>query len=326
MGRSTCRKRRDVIVALEPIRAILDVDTGVDDAMAIALAVAAPTIDLVAVTTVAGNVELEHTTRNTLRVLDFIGATDIPVYRGMSRPLDRPLHTASHIHGTDGLGGADIPQSTRTVEALSAPQYLIDAARQSPGDLTFIFVGPLTNLAVAVALEPELPRLVKRLVIMGGAFRMPGNTTATAEFNIFADSMAAAQVLAAGFDATWVGLDVTTQAVFERAQWDALESATAPNAQIVRKAGAQMFVIFNRPVFQLHDPLAVAVAADPTFVDAPEETVMIETGGAYSAGQTIIQRPGREDGFRTKVAKTVDTERFGAFFTETLGLPNGSRK
>jgi len=310
-------------MALEQIRAILDVDTGVDDAMAIALAVAAPTIDLVAVTTVAGNVELDHTTRNTLRVLDFIGAKKVPVYRGMSRPMDRPLHTASHIHGTDGLGGADIPQSERTVEALSAPQFLIDAARTSPGDLTFIFVGPLTNLAVAVALEPELPRLVKRLVIMGGAFRMPGNTTATAEFNIFADPMAAAQVLAAGFDATWVGLDVTTRAVFARAQWDALEAATAPNAQIVRKAGAQMFVTFNRPAFQLHDPLAVAVAADPTLVDAPEEAVMIETGGDYSAGQTIIQRPGREGGFATKVAKTVDTERFGAFFTEMLGLPRG---
>jgi inosine-uridine nucleoside N-ribohydrolase len=308
-------------MALEPIRAILDVDTGVDDAMAIALAVAAPTIDLVAVTTVAGNVELEHTTRNTLRVLDFIGAQHIPVYRGMSRPMDRPLHNAAHIHGTDGLGGADIPESTRTVEALSAPQFLIDAARQSPEQLTFIFVGPLTNLAVAVALEPDLPRLVKRLVIMGGAFRIPGNTTATAEFNIFADPEAAAQVLATGFNATWVGLDVTTQAVFARAQWDALADATTPNAQIVRKAGAQMFVTFNRPVFQLHDPLAVAVAADPTLVDAPEEVVMIETGGRYSAGQTIIQRSGREGGFRTGVAKSVDTERFGAFFAGTLGLP-----
>ena len=307
-------------MALEAIRAVLDVDTGVDDAMAIALAVAAPTVDLIAVTTVAGNVELEHTTRNTLRVLDFIGATHIPVYRGMSRPMDRPLFTASHIHGSDGLGGADIPESSRGVEAISAPQFLIDAARRSPGDLTFIFVGPLTNLAVAVALEPELPRLVKRLVIMGGAFRMPGNTTATAEFNIFADPMAAAQVLAAGFDATWVGLDVTTKAVFARAQWDALVDATTPNAQIVRKAGAQMFVTFNRPVFQLHDPLAVAVAADPTLVDAPEEAVMIETGGAYAAGQTIIERPGREGGYGTKVAKTVDSERFGAFFTETLGL------
>ena len=109
--------RRDEM-ALEPIRAILDVDTGVDDAMAIALAVAAPTIDLVAVTTVAGNVELEHTTRNTLRVLDFVGASHVPVYRGMSRPMDRPLHTASHVHGADGLGGADIPESSRECRIL----------------------------------------------------------------------------------------------------------------------------------------------------------------------------------------------------------------
>jgi purine nucleosidase len=308
-------------MALERIRAILDVDTGVDDAMAIALAMAAQTIDLIAVTTVAGNVELEHTTRNTLRVLDFVGAAHIPVYRGMSRPMDRPLHTASHVHGSDGLGGADIPDSSRSVEPRSAPQYLIDAARQSPGTLTFIFVGPLTNLAVATALEPELPRLVKRLVIMGGAFRVPGNTTPAAEFNIFADPEAAAQVLAAGFDATWVGLDVTMQAAFSRAQWDALEGVTAPNAQIVRKAGAQMFINFNRPLNYLHDPLAVAVAADPTLVDAPEEQVMIETGGAYSAGQTLVQRPGRDGGARTNVAQTVDAERFNTYFTETLGLP-----
>lgn len=308
-------------MALEPIRAILDVDTGVDDAMAIALAVAAPTIDLVAVTTVAGNVELEHTTRNTLRVLDFVGASYIPVYRGMSRPMDRPLHTASHVHGADGLGGADIPDTSRGVEDRSAPQFLIDAAREAPGGLTFIFVGPLTNLAVATALEPALPRLVKRLVIMGGAFRVPGNTTPAAEFNIFADPTAAAQVLAAGFNATWVGLDVTMQAAFHRAQWDALEGATAPNAQIVRKAGAQMFIAFNRPLNYLHDPLAVAVAADPSLVDAPEERVMIETGGAYSAGQTLVQRPGRDGGFRTNVAQAVDSKRFNGYFTEVLGLP-----
>lgn len=311
-------------MALEPIRAILDVDTGVDDAMAIALAVAAPTIDLVAVTTVAGNVELDHTTRNTLRVLDFVGATDVPVYRGMSRPMDRPLHTASHVHGADGLGGADIPESARAVEARSAPQFLIDSARESPGALTFIFVGPLTNLAVAVALEPALPHLVKRLVIMGGAFRVPGNTTPAAEFNIFADPSAAAQVLEAGFDATWVGLDVTMQAALTRAQWDALAHETRPNAQIVRKAGAQMFIKFNRPLNYLHDPLAVAVAADPSLVEAPEEAAMIETGGTYSAGQTLIQRPGRDGGFATRVAKTVDAERFNRYFTQTLGLPGKS--
>lgn len=308
-------------MALEPIRAILDVDTGVDDAMAIALAVAAPTIDLVAVTTVAGNVGLEHTTRNTLRVLDFVGARHIPVYRGMSRPMDRPLHDAAHVHGNDGLGQADIPHSSRAVEALSAPQFLIDAARNAPGELTFIFVGPLTNLAVAVALEPELPRWVKRLVIMGGAFRVPGNTTPTAEFNIFADPEAAAQVLAAGFDATWVGLDVTHQTPLPRAQWEALTAAQSPNAQLVYRVGARMFIEFERPLSYLHDPLAVAVAADPTLADAPEEQVMIEARGQFTGGTTMIQRPGRPGGFPTKVAKAVDAERFGRYFTETLGLP-----
>ena len=311
-------------MALEPIRAILDVDTGVDDAMAIALAVAAPTIDLIAVTTVAGNVGIEHTTPNTLRVLDFVGARHIPVYRGMSRPMDRPLHDAAHVHGNDGLGGADFPQSTRTVEPISAPQFLIDAARKEPGALTFIFVGPLTNLAVATALEPELPRLVKRLVIMGGAFRVPGNTTQSAEFNIFADPEAAAQVLAAGFDATWVGLDVTMQARLTRAEWDALEHETAPNAQVVYKAGAQMFHR-GRAFNALHDPLAVAVAADPTFVDAPEELVEIETGGKWTGGATLLASMGRTPhGHPTKVAKTVDSERFSAYFAETLGLPRSS--
>ncbi len=310
-------------MALEPIRAILDVDTGVDDAMAIALAVAAPTIDLIGVTTVAGNVALEHTTRNTLRVLDYVGGSHIPVYRGVSRPLDRPLHDAAHIHGDDGLGGADFPQSGRSVEPRSAPQYLIDAARQSPGDLTFIFVGPLTNLAVAVALEPELPRLVKRLVIMGGAFRVPGNTTAAAEFNIFADPEAAAQVLAAGFDATWVGLDVTTKALLTRAQWERLAGEKAANAGVVRLAGMRMFTQMGRDTFQLHDPLAVAVAADPTLVESPQEQVVIETGGRYSAGATLCQHKGRETGgFLTNVAHTVDTTRFNIYFTETLGLPS----
>ena len=309
-------------MALEPIRAILDVDTGIDDAMALALAVAAPTIDLIAVTTVAGNVALHHTTRNTLRVLDYIGAARVPVYRGMSRPLDRPLHDAAFVHGNDGLGGADLPEATRDVEAISAPPFLVDAARRAPGELTFIFVGPLTNLAVALALEPELPRLVKRLVIMGGAFRVSGNTTAAAEFNIYVDPEAAAQVLAAGFDATWVGLDVTQEARFHRAQWDALEDATAPNAQIVRKAGAQMFVTRGRPFNALHDPLAVAVAADPTLVDAPEERVAIETGGKYSAGKTwLLSARNDPEGHKSKVARTVDTERFSAYFTGTLGLP-----
>lgn len=311
---------------VEPIRVVLDVDTGVDDAMAIALAVAAPTVDLLGVTTVAGNVEITHTTANTLRVLDFVGATHVPVYRGMTRPLDRPLRTAAWVHGTDGLGGADIPVSARAPEAMSAPQFLVDTARANPGVVTFIFVGPLTNLAVALALEPELPRLVRRLVIMGGAFRVPGNTTPTAEFNIYADPQAAAQIAAAGFVATWVGLDVTMQTLLNRAQWESLAAATAPNAALVRMMGARMFSLPDRVGIALHDPLAVAVAIDPSLVEAPEERVIVDATHGPCEGTTVLLRPNRRDepigtGSLTGVARTVDADRFAALFAETLGLP-----
>jgi len=311
-------------MAIEPIRAILDVDTGLDDAMAIAMAVHAPSVQLLGITTVAGNVGLKYTTQNTLRVLAFLGAT-VPVYRGMSRPLDRPAMDAAWVHGEDGLGGAQLPPATQQPEAISAPQFLIDAARQSPGELTFIFVGPLTNLAIAVALEPELPRLVQRLVIMGGAFRVPGNDTPVAEFNIAADPQAAAQVLAAGFNATWVGLDVTAQTVLARDQYDALADAQSPPARLVRMVAQYAFEERGVEAFQLHDPLAVGVAMDPTLVDAPEEAMAIETALGFTAGQTVIERRKRpSDWTRTRVARTVERERFVALFADTLGLPHVS--
>ncbi len=179
---------------------------------------------------------------------------------------------------------------------MSAPQFLVDTARANPGAVTFIFVGPLTNLAVALALEPELPRLVRRLVIMGGAFRVPGNTTPTAEFNIYADPQAAAQVAAAGFDATWVGLDVTMQTLLNRAQWEnRLQQATAPNAALVRMMGARMFSLPDRVGIALHDPACVAVAIDPSLVEAPEERVIVDATHGPCEGTTVLLRPNRRD-------------------------------
>ncbi len=309
-----------------PLRVVLDVDTGIDDAIAIALAVASPHVELVGVTTVAGNVGLSYTTANTLRVLDFLGANHVPVYRGMSRPLDRPLHTAGWVHGPDGLGAATLPSVAREPEARSGPQFLADAARAEPGALTLICVGPLTNLAVALALEPELPRLVRRLVIMGGAFAVPGNTTPAAEFNIFADPQAAAQVHAAGFDATWVGLEVTHKTRFDRAQWESLAGATEPRAALVYLMGRQMFAHPDRATNALHDPLAVAVAIVPSLVEAPQMSFAVDAGFGMNAGKTLLGLPnqhaddpaiGQSTG---RVARTVDADRFAAFFSETLGL------
>src|SRR5215208_3882001 len=166
---------------------ILDVDTGMDDALALGLAVLDSEIELVAATTVAGNVGIGHTTTNTLTVLDWFGATDVPVYRGASRPLARPLVTAAQFQGDDGLGEAGLEPTRRDTGADSGPAAMVRLARSRPGEITLVCVGPLTNLAIALNLEPALPDLAAGVVIMGGAFHVPGNITEHAEFNIYCD-------------------------------------------------------------------------------------------------------------------------------------------
>src|SRR3954451_25494874 len=183
-----------MMAALTPI--ILDVDTGTDDALALAFAVASPDVDLVAVTTVAGNVDVERATANSLAVLEWLGAGDVPVHRGASRPLVRPHRDASYFHDEGGLGGARLPTSMRSVGVDRGPAALIRLARQRPGELTLVALGPLTNLAIALNVEPSLPKLLKSVVIMGGAYTVPGNTTPAAEFNILVDPEAADQVFA----------------------------------------------------------------------------------------------------------------------------------
>ncbi len=185
----------------ERIPIILDVDTGIDDAAAISLAVHSPDADLLSISTVAGNTTIEHATRNTLDVLDLLGATEVPVYRGASRPLVRELFTAAYAHGNNGVGGAELAHSTRSVGGLRGPASIVAHAHARPGEVTLICLGPLTNLAIALNVEPDLPRLLKRVVIMGGAFWTPGNIKPHrhAEFNIYVDPEAAQQVFAGGF-------------------------------------------------------------------------------------------------------------------------------
>jgi inosine-uridine nucleoside N-ribohydrolase len=153
----------------EPVPLILDVDTGTDDALALAYAVESPAIDLVAVTTVAGNVGVDRTTANTLAVLDWLGATAVPVHRGASRPLCRPHRDAMYFHDEGGLGGARLPAAIREIGHDRGPAATIRLARQRPGELTLVTLGPLTNLAIALNVEPGLPDLFKAVVVMGGA-------------------------------------------------------------------------------------------------------------------------------------------------------------
>ena len=307
------------------MRAILDVDTGVDDALAIALALRHPRLQLEAVVTVVGNVSLDLTTRNTLRVLDWLGATDVPVARGADRPFAGPVREASHWHGADGLGGASLPDSTRTVID-DGVGYLIDRLSAEPGELTLICTAPLTNVALAIRRRPEVVSAVREVVMMAGAARPPGNVTPVAEFNVYADPEAAAIVFQQPWRLTMVGLDVTNQVLFSRSERDALSANTSREAVLVREVSRHLFDVRGVDTMALHDPLAVGVAIEPDLVTTLQQEVRVETRGELTAGQTVVDlRPNAPPPvLPTRVCTGVDAARFKALFFETLGLPFSS--
>jgi purine nucleosidase len=293
---------------------LLDVDTGVDDAMAIALATTLDQHELVAVTTVAGNVPIESTTANSLKVLKWLGS-DVPVYRGMSAPLSRPLVSAGHVHGNDGLGGWAPPAPRRDVSPVTAPEAIVSLARENDGEIVFAFVGPLTNLAVALLLEPELPRLVSRLVIMGGAFFVRGNVTAHAEFNIFVDPEAAALIAASEFNATWVGLDVTHQTRLSRDHWSEVDLSVSSSGALIREVTRGSFEGRGVAVVHLHDPLAVAAVEFPELLETVAGEITVDVGSAASGRTRIMpDLPGAG-----AAARSVDVARFDSLFVSLVG-------
>jgi purine nucleosidase len=299
-----------------PVPLILDVDTGLDDALALALACASPDAELVAVTTVAGNVSLDLATRNTLAVLDWIGAHDVSVHSGANHPLVRVHHDAAHVHGDNGLGGAELPPSQRATGSDRGPAAIIRMARARPNELTLVCLGPLTNLAIALNVDPELPSLLRQVVVMGGAYRVPGNLTKFAEFNIFCDPEAADQVFSTPFpDLVAVGLDVTHQTRITSDLWRASETLDHPPAQLVRQVFASAFSSGEKLGFYIHDALAVAVALDPTLISTESWEVRV-LGGRDERGHTTLWRPSP-----VNVARTVDAQRFLDYFCACLGLP-----
>lgn len=272
---------------------LLDVDTGVDDAVAIALASRLESHELVALTTVAGNVPVEFSTANTQAVVAWM-QLDVPIYRGMSEPLARPLFDAREHHGFDGLGGwkPDVPLPE--IQRETAPEAIVRLAREHQGEVTFVFVGPLTNLAVALSLEPRIVDWVDRLVIMGGAFFVPGNTTPAAEFNIYADPEAAARVARTGMTGIWVPLDVTHQTGITRPQWERLDGSDDPAHVLVREVMRRSLTELNRPRFHLHDPLAVAVAEVDGIVGVRRGKILVDVG-QFERGRTLLTQPTGDD-------------------------------
>ena len=274
-------------------RLIFDCDPGIDDALAIMLAASSPELRLEAITTVAGNVPVQRATENALKILELLGVEDVPVAVGASKPLRRKLVTAEHFHGPDGLGGVSLPKPRLRPVETYAPDLIVESARRLSGELTIVATGPLTNVASALMREPELPKLVRELVIMGGAYSLTpygyGNVTPVSEFNFYVDPDAARVVLEAGFRARAVGLDVTTDP----------RASVGPELHRKLKSmgriGGVIHDMLRNPirrfgVFNLHDPMAVAVLVEPSLFEFKPFRVYVETEGTFSRGQSIVER------------------------------------
>jgi len=271
-------------------RIIIDTDPGVDDALAIFLALSSPELMVEAITPVAGNVPLELTLPNALRLVEIAGRTDIPVAAGASRPLVRKLITAAYAHGENGLGGVQFPEPKTKPVKETAPQLIQQIVRKSPGEISIIAIGPLTNLALAFRADPQLPRMVQSIVLMGGSLSR-GNVTPSAEFNIYVDPEAAQAVFRSGAPVTMVGLDVTRKAVLREEHIRALETAgpamSRAAGQITRATMTRIRKSSSTGGPVMHDSLAVATFLDPSIVTLRDYFVDVETAGEITAGETV---------------------------------------
>jgi len=289
---------------MEPIPLILDVDTGVDDALAILYALASPEVTLIGATTVMGNVDVDHTTENTLAVLELCGFADVEVARGAGRPLVRDHMPFPVVHGARGLGEAELPPASRAPSDRDAPRLLVETARERPGEVLLVATGPLTNVALALSEEPALPDLLKGFAIMGGAFDHQGNVTPAAEANIWVDPEAA-QAVFRGFAGApesklpvGVGLDVTERVKLDR---DGVNEMCAPAPDSPLAAFLQGSVPFYIEFYErygssegasMHDPLALAIAIDPSLATLQTTRVEVETDGTWTRGATVTDLRG----------------------------------
>jgi inosine-uridine nucleoside N-ribohydrolase len=274
---------------VSPTPIILDVDPGHDDAVAIMLACGAPELELLGVTTVAGNVPLEKTTRNALRVLSLVGRPGVPVAAGAAAPLVRPLRTAEDIHGESGLEGPEIPDASFGVAERGATGLIADAVSGSPEPVTLVPVGPLTNVALFLREHPELKERIARISLMGGSIGL-GNTTPAAEFNVYVDPEAAREVFNSGLPITMSGLDVTHKAGAGPAQRERLRSLGRVGlvaAELLEYFAATYEGIFGFDAPPLHDAVAVAAVLEPALLETRPMRVDVECESELTRGETV---------------------------------------
>ena len=284
--------------AVPSSRVIIDTDPGVDDALALLLAMRSPELKIEAITAVAGNVPLELSLPNALRMVEISGRTDIPVAAGAKAPLQRRLVTATYAHGENGLGGAVFPEPTIKPVSEPAAELIRQVIRKYPGEVSLIPIGPMTNIATALDLDSELAGMVRRIVMMGGSLS-GGNITPAAEFNVYVDPEAARIVFQSGIPITMVGLDVTRKTSLTDEHVRVLEAAKNPVSQAAAKIGRNAINHNREQGFligpNMHDSLAVAGFLDPSLLTLKDYYVDVETTGELTAGETLGYSPSAGD-------------------------------
>ena len=279
----------------QPTPVIIDCDPGIDDAVALLLALASPEVELVGITTVAGNTSVDNTTANALRLLDLVGRSDVPVHAGADRPLVHVAsEDASEFHGETGLGDCSLPPPSRPAGSAHAIDFIARSVMESSRPITLIAVGPLTNVALLVARYPEVVDRLGDVVVMGGAHG-EGNVTPAAEFNIWVDPEAAQRVVDSGLSPTFVGLDVTHQANIgpdDVAQIGAMGRCGAALAQMLATYERAQQKYYGSSDLSMHDSLAVAHVIDPSLLTRQHVHVAVDTGSSISRGATLVDRWG----------------------------------
>ena len=312
-----------------PTPLVIDSDPGIDDALAILLALASPEVDLRLVTAVHGNVELEQTTENALRVLHLAGRSDVPVAAGAVTSL---VHAqpkrAGHVHGAAGLGGVELPPSPASLDPRHAVVALADLLMTSREPVTVAAIGPLTNIALLLGVFPEAAARIGRLVVMGGSAARGGNVTAAAEFNIWADAEAAQRVLTAGLPTVMVGLDVTLPTVLTPSGIDRFRAAGpigATAAAILQEYLDKQAARTGEDGVVVHDALALTEAIVPGTLGTVRRDVVVDTGLGAGKGQTLVDRRSVSASPKAvEVGETVDSGAAVEFLVSRLASLDGS--
>lgn len=295
-----------------------DADTGIDDSMALIYLASSPEISFVGMGTVCGNIDSVQAAENSLRLLDLMDRGDVPVAIGAKHFLTHPYTDQPvDIHGANGVRNVDLPETNLSPIDTDAPNFLIELSKKYEGELEVVAVGPLTNLALAVMIDPELPKRVKRLTVMGGAAQTCGNASPVGEANIWNDPEAANIVLQAGWEVTLVGLDITLKNILEEDHRHKMLESDRP---VARYMGEMLDLYFNfylpqygRRCSALHDPLAAAIAVgNIQVVDSPWVPVIVDDTNGPGRGQTIgdyrgqLQGPADAEGARTRMVLATD--------------------